>query len=130
MVLAPLPDALNVGRASEVIAIGWFVQPAALTVGLAGPAAIRGRTEKVASRIMPVGREEFFAAVALASGKRGTHRPPSRKKTQPATESKTASGRRQNAKKEEKSSRGIPKKITRKKTEFQTAGFSPLSFRR
>jgi hypothetical protein len=95
MGLSPLPDALDVVGTSEVIAVAWLAQPAALTVGLAGPAALGSRTEKVATGIMPVGREEFCAAAALASGRRGTHRPPSRMKTKPATESKTASGRRQ-----------------------------------
>jgi len=95
MGLAPLPDPLDVGRTSEVIAIGGLVQPATLTVGFTGPAAIGGQTEKLALGMMPVGREEFFAAAALASGGLGTHREPSCKKMKSATESESAPGRRQ-----------------------------------
>ena len=61
---------------------------APLAGGLAGTAAIRGATVKLASPVMGVRREEKIAAPALAAAVREIHRAPSRKKTRRSGQSK------------------------------------------
>jgi hypothetical protein len=79
---------------------------------------------------MNVRGEKCSAAAALASARLGLHRAPSGKKTQPFDQSKTDRKEDAKTKKEEKFLCTTSKKITGKKTEFQTASFPPLSFRR
>lgn len=78
---------------AEVISIGWLLEPAPLTGGLAGTAAIRRRAIKLAIGIVAARREENVAAAALALVVLGAHRAPSRKKIQAPLQSKTAPGR-------------------------------------
>ena len=85
-------DPLDVFGVPEVISIGWFLEPAPLTGGLAGTAAIRRRTIKLAIGIVAVRREEDVTAAALALVVFGAHRAPSRKKIQAPRQSKTALG--------------------------------------
>ena len=106
MGLSPLLNAPHVLRTAEVIPVAGFVQPPPLAGGLAGPATIRGRTIKLAIRIMPVRRKENIAATALASSGNGTHRVPSGKKTPAPPQSKTARTKSQEQKKEEELARG------------------------
>jgi hypothetical protein len=124
-----LPHPLHIGLVAEVISIGRFAQPPALAGGFAGPAAIGGRTELLAGGIMAVGSEEVFAAAALASGVLGCHRDPIRKKTKRPTQSQMARGRRKKIRRKKKFSAEPLKKITGKKTDFQTARNPPLSTR-
>lgn len=76
-----------------------------------------------AARIMRVGPEEYFAAAALATAVLGTHRAPSGKKTKPSNQLKSAPGRREKWKKEEKFRRGILKKIHGRKRNFKPPVF-------
>jgi len=87
-----LLDPLDVFGVAEVISIGWFLEPAPLTGGLAGTAASRRRTIKLPIGIMAVRREEDVTAAALASVVWGAHHVPSRKKIQAPRQSKTALG--------------------------------------
>jgi hypothetical protein len=89
MGFAPLPDPLHVLGIAEVISIAGFSQPAPLTGGLAGPAAIRSQTEKLTTGIVNVRSEKCLAAATLASLWIETHRPPNGKKTTPSNQSKT-----------------------------------------
>jgi hypothetical protein len=79
---------------------------------------------------MPVGTEESIAAAALPSLLLGTHRASSRKKIQPPVQSQTAPPGRTKRRRKKSYRAGRGKKITRKKTDFQTAASPPLSFRR
>ena len=103
MSFAPLSDPLHVDSVAEVFSIAWLAQPAPLTVGLAGLAAIRCATEQLSAKIMRARREEYFAAAALASVVLGTHRAPSEKKTKPPNQSKSGSGRREKSGRRKKS---------------------------
>jgi hypothetical protein len=89
---APLLDPLDVLGVAEVISIGWFLEPAPLTGGLAGTTAIRRRTIKLAIGIVAVRREGDVTAAALSLVVLGAHRAPSRKKIQAPRQSKTALG--------------------------------------
>ena len=89
---APLLDPLVVLGVAEVISIGWFLEPAPLTGGLAGTTAIRRRTIKLAIGIVAVRREGDVTAAALSLVVLGAHRAPSRKKIQAPRQSKTALG--------------------------------------
>ena len=91
---APLLDPLDVLGVAEVISIGWFLEPAPLTGGLAGAAAIRRRTIELAIGIVAVRREEDVTAAALASLVLGTHRAPNRKKNQPPVQIQTTALRK------------------------------------
>jgi hypothetical protein len=99
---APLLDPLDVFGVPEVISIGWLLEPAPLTGGLAGAAAIRRRTIELAIGIVAVRREEDVTAAALASVVLGTHRAPNRKKIQPSVQIQTTACGRTKTKKEEK----------------------------
>ena len=90
---APLLDPLDVLVVAEVISIGWLLEPAPLTGGLAGTTAIRRRTIKLAIGIVAVRREEDVTAAALSLVVLGAHRAPSRKKIQAPLQSKTALGK-------------------------------------
>ena len=90
---APLLDPLDVLVVAEVISIGWLLEPAPLTGGLAGAAAIRRRTIKLAIGIVAVRCEEDVTAAALSLVVLGAHRAPSRKKIQAPLQSKTALGK-------------------------------------
>jgi hypothetical protein len=130
MSLSPLLDPFHIGLVPEVIFIPWFPEPLPLAPSFAGPAAIGGQTEKLASGIMNVRCEENFAAAALASVSLGTHRAQNEKKTKATDQSKSGDQRKKKPKKEENFSARISKKINPKKTQFQTGGFPPLPFRR
>ena len=67
MSLPPLLDPLHVGLVAEVIFVPRFSEPAPLALRFAGTATIRGQAEKLTAGIMDVGREEIFAATALAA---------------------------------------------------------------
>ena len=122
-------DPLDVLGVAEVISIGWFLEPAPLTGGLTGAAAIRRRTIKLAIGIVAVRREENVTAAALASVIFGAHRAPSRKKIIAPLQSKNAPGKTGRNKEGRRVFRWKRKKISRKKTDFQTATFPPLSSR-
>jgi hypothetical protein len=64
--LAPLPHALDLGRACEVITVSGLVQPAALASGFAGVAARRLGAVALASGAARVGIKEGLAMLTLA----------------------------------------------------------------
>jgi hypothetical protein len=75
--LAPLPDALDVGGAGEIIAVAWLREPAVLAGGLAGLAA-RGRgTVPLAHGAARVRSPEGLTVLALPCGVWTSHWPAS-----------------------------------------------------
>jgi hypothetical protein len=130
MSFTPLLDPFHIGLAAEVMFVLCFSEPAPLTPSLAGPATIGGRAEKLSVGIMNLRSEENLATSAFASAALGTHRLKSGKKNQGADQQKSEHSGRKRTKKEEKFSAGILKNINPKKTQIQTGGFPPLSFRR
>src|SRR5215831_12260997 len=63
---APLPDALDLGGAGEVIAVAWLVQPAALAGGLAGLPARGLGAVALAPGAARVGSKKGLTVLALA----------------------------------------------------------------
>jgi hypothetical protein len=133
MGFTPLLHPLRVLSITEVISVSWFSQPAPLAGGFAGAPTSRRQTKQLAAGIMNVGSEEDFAATALAPRELGTHRSKREEGLTNQSIKKQSGKKRKKGKKEEKFSRRIAKKnrqISRKKNQFQTGGFPPLSFRR
>ena len=75
--LAPLPDALNVGGACEVIAVRWLVQPAALAGGFAGLAALELGAIALAPSAAGGGGKEDLTVLTLALAQWTSHWPAS-----------------------------------------------------
>jgi hypothetical protein len=65
MGFAPLPHALDVCRAAEVVAVSRFAQPAAVTFGVAGGAALRFGAEALMPSVPQVGIKQTFAMQTL-----------------------------------------------------------------
>jgi len=65
MGFAPLTHALDVGRASEVVAISRLAQPAAVTFGIAGSATLRFGAEPLMPSVAKVGIKQLFTMQAL-----------------------------------------------------------------
>ena len=63
---APLPDALDLGRAAEIIAVLRFLMPTALASGLAGLAARGLAAVALAPGTARVGSKEGLTVLALA----------------------------------------------------------------
>ena len=74
---APLPDALDLGRAGEVIVVGRFVVPSPLARRLAGLAAGGGATVALALDAARVRRTQGLAMLALTCGAWTSHGPAS-----------------------------------------------------
>ncbi len=130
MVFTPLLDPLHVLGVAEVISVAWLSQPAPLTLGFAGPATFRSQTENLTAGVMNVWSKTSFAAAALALVVLGPHRLPSGKKTRPSYQSKNRPGRREKTRRKKSFTAKLGRKRRRRKRNFQTASFSPLSFRR
>ena len=77
MGFAPLPDALDLGRACEVIAVGWLVEPATLAGGLAGLAARGLGAVALAPGAARVGIKEGLTVLTLAFAEWTSHWPAS-----------------------------------------------------
>jgi hypothetical protein len=75
--LAPLPDALNVGEAFEVIAVRRLVQPAALAGGFAGLAALELGAIALAPGAARVGGKEGLTVLTLTLAQWTSHWPES-----------------------------------------------------
>src|SRR5215471_11640425 len=73
--LAPLPDALNVGGASEVIAVAGLLEPAALARRLAGLAACGLSAVALALDVARVRSKEGPTVLSLALGAWTSHAP-------------------------------------------------------
>src|SRR5215471_7775755 len=73
--LAPLPDALDVGGASEVIAVAGLLEPAALARRLAGLAARGLSAVALALDVARVRSKEGPTVLALALGAWTSHEP-------------------------------------------------------
>ena len=63
--LSPLPHPLDVGRAPEDIPVLGLTEPAPLTVGLTGFAALRFGTKLLVMNVPAVGLEQLFAMEAF-----------------------------------------------------------------
>jgi len=63
---APLPDALDLGRAAEIITVGRFAQPTTLAGGLAGLAARGLGAVALASGAARVGSKEGLTVLTFA----------------------------------------------------------------
>jgi len=77
MGLPPRADALDLGRAGEVIAVGRFVVPSPLARRLAGLAACGGGTVALAPDAARVGRKKGLTMLALTCGAWTSHGPAS-----------------------------------------------------
>jgi len=74
---APLPDALDVGGAGEVLAVAWLLEPAVLAGGFARPLT-RGCGAVALARGAPrVGSKKGPTMLALPCGAWTSHRPAS-----------------------------------------------------
>jgi len=58
---SPLAHPLDIGRSPEVVLVLWFAQPATLTFGLAGLAALGLGAKLLMPPIPGVGYEQLFA---------------------------------------------------------------------
>jgi hypothetical protein len=77
VILAPLPDALDMGGTAEVITVVGLLEPPALTGRFAGLAARRLRTVALAPGAARVGIKEGLAVLTLAFGEWTSHWPAS-----------------------------------------------------
>jgi hypothetical protein len=77
VILAPLPDALNMGGTAEVITVVGLLEPPALTGRFAGLAARGLRTVALAPGAARVGIKEGLAVLTLAFGEWTSHWPAS-----------------------------------------------------
>jgi hypothetical protein len=77
MGLAPLPHPFHMRGAAEVVAVGGFVQPTALTSGFAGLAAGRLRTIALPPNIAGIRIKECLTMLALAFSDVTSHGPAS-----------------------------------------------------
>jgi hypothetical protein len=65
MGFAPLAHALDVCGAPEMVAVSRFAQPAAVTFGLAGGAALRFGAKPLMPSVPKIGIEQLFAMQTL-----------------------------------------------------------------
>ena len=77
MSLAPLPDALDMGGAGEVIAVAWLLEPAVLAGGFAGLPARELGAVALAPGAARVRSKEGLTVLALALGVWTSHEPAS-----------------------------------------------------
>src|SRR5256886_6876310 len=77
VVLSPLPDALDLGGAFEVIAVVGLLLPSALAVGFAGLAALGLRAIALSPGAAWIGIKEGFTVLTLAFGEWTSHWPAS-----------------------------------------------------
>jgi hypothetical protein len=130
MELSPGLHPLHGARAAEVITIAVFAEPTALAGELAGLLTFRVRTIPLPIRRARIRKKKPAAMTALSAGWRAAHdepklrRIPERRKRKKKTAKKTKS-----AEGSRTFSGKWSKKMPRKKTEFQTACSTPLSFR-
>ena len=75
--LAPLPDAFDMGRATEIIPVVWFVEPAALAGGFAGVAALELGAVALAPSAARVRIKDGLAVLTLALSDMTCHGPES-----------------------------------------------------
>ena len=68
MSLAPLPDALDMGGAGEVIAVAWLLEPAVLAGSFAGLATLGGGAVALPSGAARVGHKESLTMLTLTLG--------------------------------------------------------------
>jgi hypothetical protein len=130
MALAPQLDAADFVSSAEVVTVAIFAQPPSLAGCLTGLLASGLGTIPLPILGAPIGEEELRATTAFASGLRQAHReryleaPHSGRKRKRRTEEDQIRRRKKSFRAK------CRKKIQPKKTEFQTASFPPLSFRR
>jgi len=72
---APLPNALDLGRACEVIAVGWLVEPPTLAGGFAGVVARGLGAVALASSAARVGLKKGLTVLTLALAQGTSHWP-------------------------------------------------------
>ena len=72
---APLPNTLDLGRACEVIAVGWLVEPATLAGGFAGVVARGLGAVALASSAARVGIKKGLTVLTLALAQWTSHWP-------------------------------------------------------
>ena len=77
MGLTPGPDAFHVGGASEVIPVGGLLEPALLTGGFAGLAALGLETVALTRDTARVGNEEHLTVLTLTLADLTYHEPES-----------------------------------------------------
>jgi len=94
MGLAPVPHALGILGAAEVIAIARLAQPAALAGTLAVLAALRLGTINLVMPVSIIRKKELLATTALATRELGTHDCVPTGEEEPAAESTTPSGKK------------------------------------
>jgi hypothetical protein len=130
MALAPELDTAHLVGTAEVIAVGGFAQPTPLTGGLAGLPTRGRRTVVLAGFVARIGNEKLGATAAFASGLLAAHREPHHAERLRGRKLKRIPEEDETRRRKKRFRVKGWKKTLRKKTEFQTARFRPLSFRR
>jgi hypothetical protein len=126
----PRLDAAHFFLPAEVIAPELGLSPTTLTGDLAGLSASQGRAVMLVMPVTVIRTEKLSATTALAPARFATHRAPSPDKR--AGKSNPKSGCEEDPRRRRKKSFQVNsrRRFRHKKTEFQTGGFPPLSFRR
>jgi len=131
MALAPELDTANFERAAEEVTVAVFTEPSSLAGYLTGLSASRLRTVMLASFGSWIWNEKLAATAAFASGLRAAHREPHCGERRAGRKPKKKNWKKTKKRRRKKSFKAKRwKKTPPKKTEFQTAGFPILSFRR
>ena len=130
MTLAPELVAQELVGTAEVVAVAGLAQPAALTGGLAGLLTSGLGTIVLASLVTRIGNEKLGATAAFASGLLTAHRELHHAERLRGRKLKRIPEEDETRRRKKRFRVKSWKKTLRKKTDFQTACFRPLSFRR
>src|SRR5688572_5976726 len=130
MTLAPELDAQQLVGTAEVVAVAGLAQPAPLTGGFAGLPTRGLGTVVLAGLVTRIGEEKLGATAAFASGLLAAHREPHHAERLRGRKLKRVPEEDETRRRKKRFRVKGWKKTLRKKTEFQTACFRPLSFRR
>jgi hypothetical protein len=127
---APFLHTAHFFLAAKVTTSELGLPPTTLTGGLAGLTASRGRAVMLVMPVTVIRTEETPATAAFAPARFTTHRAPT--PDQPAGKSNPKNCCQEDQRQRSKKSFQVNsrRKLRAKKTEFQTGGFPPLSFRR
>jgi hypothetical protein len=127
---APLLNPAHLFLAAKVTSAELGLPPTTLTGHLAGLTAGWGRAVKLVMSVPIIRMEKTSATTAFAPARFTTHRAPESNRS--ARKSNPKNGCQEDPKGRRKKSfqANSRRKLSLKKTEFQTGGFPPLSFRR
>jgi hypothetical protein len=130
MTLAPEFHPQDLVGTAKVVAVAGLAQPASLTGGLAGLPTRGLGTVVLAGLVTRIGEEKLGATAAFASGLLKAHREPHHAERLRGRKLKRIPEEDETRRRKKSFRVKGSKKTLRKKTEFQTACFRPLSFRR